>query len=978
MLNANQKKAIEYINGPLIIVAGAGTGKTTVITQKIKYLIDNKLAKPDEILALTFNEKAAAEMQDRVDEIMDVGYLDMHISTFHAFCQRLLEQYGLNIGLPNHFKLLTQTDAWLLIRKHLDKFNLDYYRPIGNPTKFIHELIKHFSKCKDEMISPENYLEYAENVKLDKDSAEADERTRLAEISNAYHVYNRLLLSHNALDFGDLIYYANILLEKRPSILRQLQNKFKYILVDEFQDVNWAQCELVKKIASGGSQLTVVGDDDQSIYAFRGASVSNILRFKDDFPNAGEIVLNENYRSSQEILDSAYKLIQNNNPDRLEVKLKINKKLSSGKKEPRDSVKKCVIHAHHDSIDGEIKFVVEEIIKIKNSDENIVWDDFAILVRANNHANEFANLFEKHGIPYEFLAAAGLFRQPIVLDCINFLKVIDSYHESSAIYRLLNMPFLELKENDIQKLTHFAAKNSVSYYEALKRATEIKLSKEGLIVFEKLLSWIHEGMKLKRNEKPTVVVYKFFELSGYLKFLANGEDKGDRSVIRQIYQLNQFFEYISNYEAMTPDASVTDFLSHFNEVVDSGDLGVMKQPKDTPDSVNILTVHTAKGLEYKYVFMVNLVEERFPTRRRGGDIEIPEQLVKEQLPEGDIHIYEERRLFYVAMTRAKNILYLTSANDYGGAREKKLSRFLDEIGFSVDGQRQTATSKLEKNKPAKKIDNQKELVYELPKFFSFSQIQKYEKCPYQYKLSNILRLPKQGSPSFSFGSTMHCTLERFYKRLTEINRVNQDTLFNRPNAEKSDSSSIKVPALEELFSIYEECWIKEWYKSQKQREEYYEKGRTILSEFYKSHENKWTLPVALETEFTVRIDGNLLRGRIDRIDKMPDGRLEIVDYKTGQGKDKITGEDKEQLLIYQIAIKQLPEFKNIGEAGLLTYYYLDENNKVSFLGSDKEISKLEKNISEILSRIKSLDFNPKPEKFICGHCDFRDICNYRA
>ncbi|MDD2757867.1 MAG: ATP-dependent DNA helicase [Patescibacteria group bacterium] len=976
-LNSAQKQAVEYTSGPLIIVAGAGTGKTTVITQKIKYLIDKNLAKPEEILALTFNEKAAAEMQERVDAMMDIGYLDMHISTFHAFGQRLLEQHGLDIGLPNRFKTLTQTDAWLLIRKHLSKFNLDYYRPLGNPTRHIHELIKHFSKCKDELISPEQYLEYAENIKLDKDEVEIEEKTRLAEISNAYHAYNQLLLDNNALDFGDLIYYANLLLEKRPAILKSLQTKFKYILVDEFQDVNWAQYQLVNKIAAGGAQLTAVGDDDQSIYAFRGASVSNILRFKDDWPKAKEIVLTENYRSGQDILDKAYELIQNNNPDRLEVKLKIDKKLVSANQKSKIINQKSVIHSHHNTLDEEVKFVVEEIAKIKKQNKDAVWDDFAILVRANSHAEPFINALEKSGIPYEFLAAAGLFRQPVILDCVNFLNAINNYHESAGIYRLLRMPIFNFTENDMQKLTYFAGKKSISYYEALKRAGEIKLSKEGAVIADKLIALIHEGMRAAKKEKPTAVLYNFFTASGYLKFLAVGEDRGDSSVIRQIYQLNQFLEYVANYESITPGASVADWLEHFKQVVDSGDQGIMKQPKDTPDSVNIMTVHTAKGLEYSYVFMVNLVEERFPTKKRSDGIAIPEKLVKEQLPEGDSHTEEERRLFYVAMTRAKDSLYLTSADDYGGAREKKISRFLNEINFAKIESENKKTSGLEKIKPAVAAAPTGEFVYELPKAFSFSQIQKYEKCPYQYKLAHVLKLPTQGSPSFSFGSTIHNTLQTFYQRLQEVNGATQNSLFSGPAAVEK-KQNIVAPALDELLKIYDASWISDWYLSQKQREEYYDKGKEVLHKFYKTNTGQWTIPAALETGFTIKIGEHLVKGRIDRIDQLADGTWEIIDYKTGQGKDKIAGEDKEQLLIYQIALQQLPEFATAGRPGRLTYYYLNEGNKISFLGTAKDTAKLEENIAEIITRIKSSNFTATPEKFTCGHCDWRDICDYRA
>ncbi|HSR88977.1 MAG TPA: ATP-dependent DNA helicase [Candidatus Udaeobacter sp.] len=979
-LNKAQKEAVEYTGGPLIIVAGAGTGKTTVITKKIAYILAKKLATPEEILALTFTEKAATEMSDRVDGEINLGYVDLQISTFHSFCQKILEQYGLNIGLSNKFKLLTEVDAWLLVRQNLDKFNLDYYRPLGNPASHIHSLIAHFQKCKDELISPEEYLKHAEEISINKDSAEIEDQSRLTEIANAYHIYNQLLLDNNAMDFADLIFYTIKLLKERPGILKLLQKRFKYILIDEFQDVNWAQYQLVQML-SANSQLTVVGDDDQSIYAFRGASVSNILRFKDDFPKAKEIVLNENYRSDKNILDYAYKLIQNNNPDRLEIKLNVDKRLVAQTKKTN---KQSVAHIHCATLDEEVGSVIKEIIKIKEINKDIVWDDFAILVRANGHSEPFISALEKAGIPYEFLAASGLYRQPLVLDCINFFKVLHNYLESTSIYRLLSMPFWKVDEHDLQKITYNAKKKTITYYEALKRAAEFGLSQHGQAIATKLLSLIHSGLQNAKQEKPTLVLFHFLEESGLLEYLTKEELNHNREVIRQIYQLKEFFEYINNYESVTAGATVANFLENFNYVMESGDLGSLYQPVDTPDSVNIITAHKSKGLEFKYVFVVNLVEDRFPSRRRGEAIEIPAALIKEQLPEGDSHIQEERRLFYVAMTRAKERLYLTSADDYGGVRGKKISRFLPELGFTA-GQAEAEESVKQKinlavSASAKAVsENKAEFIYELPKAFSFSQIKSYRTCPYQYKLGHILKIPTKGSASFSFGQSMHSTMQKFYERLKELNSISQPSLFSLPEKPQiASANGTKAPTLDELLSFYDQSWIEDWYTSKTQREEYYKMGKEILRAFYNTEKDNWSIPVSLEGWFKIKIGDYLLHGRIDRIDQMPDGSLEIIDYKTGTVKEKVEGEDKDQLLIYQIAVNQLPEYNNIGQPGKLTYFYLNENVKVSFLGTPKETDKLKEKIINTITEIHSGNFAATPSPQICKHCDFKDICQFRA
>ncbi|MFA6382412.1 MAG: UvrD-helicase domain-containing protein, partial [Candidatus Buchananbacteria bacterium] len=289
-LNPEQEKAVVHDGGPLLIVAGAGTGKTTVIAQKIGWLIEQNKAKGNEILALTFTDKAAGEMEERVDKVLPYGYLDLWVMTFHAFAEKILKENALEIGIPNDFKLLNQTSQWLMIRQNLEKFNLDFYRPMGNPTKFIHALIKLFSRAKDEVITPQDYLNYAKDLELNSDSADfikdyldpeeiktlskkekkelvSQEIKKTKEVAEAFHTYQQLLLANNTLDFGDLINYCLKLFKERPAILAKYRKQFKYILVDEFQDTNYAQYELVKLLAAPQNNITVVGDDDQCLPA---------------------------------------------------------------------------------------------------------------------------------------------------------------------------------------------------------------------------------------------------------------------------------------------------------------------------------------------------------------------------------------------------------------------------------------------------------------------------------------------------------------------------------------------------------------------------------------------------------------------------------------------------------------------------------------------------------------------------------------
>ena len=283
-LNKEQAEAVAYKAGPLLIVAGAGTGKTTVITRKIAYIISRKWAKPSEIVALTFTEKAASEMEQRVDKLVPYGFVDTQVSTFHSFASNLIRDYALELKLPANFKVLSKTEQAIFLRENIFNLDLDYFRPISNPTSHIEELLNHFSRLKDELVEPEDYLKYSagqrKNAQEKDDVIEADKRLELA---NAYKKYCELLRINGKLDYGDLIFLSYRLLKHNAKVRRECQNRFKYILVDEFQDTNYAQYELVKLLVDKEQNITVVGDDDQSIYRFRGASISNILTFRDDY-----------------------------------------------------------------------------------------------------------------------------------------------------------------------------------------------------------------------------------------------------------------------------------------------------------------------------------------------------------------------------------------------------------------------------------------------------------------------------------------------------------------------------------------------------------------------------------------------------------------------------------------------------------------------------------------------------------------------
>jgi DNA helicase II / ATP-dependent DNA helicase PcrA len=989
--NKAQQVAIQHENGPQLIVAGAGTGKTRVITARIAYLITEKNLNVDEVLALTFTEKAAEEMEERVDQMLPYGYVDLWISTFHAFCDKVLKQHALDIGLPNNYKLLDQTEAWLLVRKNLDRFSLDYYKPMGNPSKFIHALLSHFSRCKDEGIEPEDYLKHAEEVRLNSDStdfvktldlpADFDKLERkkqqeylsqgiikIEEVANAYHVYQQLLLENEALDFGDLIAYAIKLFKKRPLLLEKYRKQFKYILVDEFQDTNFVQYELIKLLAAPKNNITVVGDDDQSIYKFRGASISNIMQFKEDYPDAKEVVLNDNYRSAQEILDKAYEFIKQNDPNRLEVKLGINKKLKSNLEE-----KGVIEHLHEKTIDDEAQAVVGKIVEFRN-DNKAEWSDFAILVRANDNANIFINYLDQAQIPYQFLAMRGLYSKPVVMDVLSYFKLLDNYHESPAVYRMLNLPFLGLTSDQIVKIVHFSKRKSVSLFEALRQIGSVPgIEQASIGIVNKLLKQVDDDTKMAQTKKPTEILLSFVYGSGYLDYLKNLDDQTAKE---NMSYLQQFLQKIKSLEITFEDPRLSDLTDVLELEMQAGESGRLAFDVETgPDMVKIMTVHSAKGLEFDYVFLPNMVDRKFPTDERREAIEIPDALIQEQLPEGNFHLEEERRLFYVAMTRAKKGLFFSSAENYGGARKKKLSRFLVELGYeraeSTKAPVVSAMGGALRQAQGDKIGEIKtgQYVYEVPKRFSFSQIAAYEKCPLQYKYANVLKIPVFGNHYFTFGTTIHNSLQKYLEQSFKIANTFQADLFG-----SSETKRAELLPIEDLYKIYDENWLNDWYEDEAQREKYYKRGKELLKNFYDDfHEEKPEVKL-LELPFKLKIGQNLFMGRIDRVDQLAEGKVEIVDYKTGQAKDgKLNTDDRRQLLFYQIAAEEALGLK----VEKLTYHYLEGNIKAPFVGKDADKVKLKQRFVDNVEAIRQQKFEPTPSEFVCKGCPFKDICEHR-
>lgn len=950
-LNEEQKKAVIHDRGPLLIVAGAGTGKTTVITKRIAWLIETGRAKPEEILALTFTEKAAGEMEERVDQILPMGYIEMWIQTFHAFCEKSLRERAMDIGLPGNFRMLDQTAAWLLVRENLDILNLEYYRPLGSPSRFIHDLLKHFGRCKDELVTPSDYLKYAKTV------VDEDEKIRVTELANAYAAYEKLLVEEQALDFGSLITETIRLLKERPNVLKEFRERFKYILVDEFQDTNFAQYELVRLLSGKDGNITVVGDDDQSIYKFRGASVSNILGFKDDHPESAQVFLTKNYRSCQRILDFSYAFIKQNDPNRLEFKLSgeggLSKKMSAAR-----TGDGAITHILAPDLDDEARAILDEMIRLKKEDDTLSWSDFAILSRAHAHANPVMAAMEDAGVPYLHVASKGLYLKPIIQDAISYLKLCDRYHESPALYRVLSWDVFGIPAVDIVELAHAARRHGQSLWKTLSQAEKHGFEGEALDRLTHVLTLINTHSERGRKTRPSRLLKEIFIDTGYYKALLKDDVP---ELLEEVRDLNQFVRRIRRYEDDEPYPTLMRFMQELDWEIESGEEGDVAVDLDQgPETVKVMTIHKSKGLEFRAVFIVQMVAARFPGSNRSDAIPFPDDLVKETLSEeGNAHVEEERRLFYVAATRAKDRLYMTSAEDMGGARKKKVSKFIDEIRAIKEADtlmkgvvRDSAVDDLLGLDTPKINEKRAGLPFALPETFSFSQLAAYESCPLQYKYAHLLKIPTGDSTSMQFGKTVHAVLEEMMKTYA---------------ADK------KLKPLADSIALYDELWKGEWYESEIDRERHYKAGKDAIKHLHKVTTEEKPGVWLQEAPFTIKLDGKVIKGKIDRVDLTKDGKAIIYDYKTSaKAKDPNTIQ-KEQLRIYQMAVQEVYG----KETESMHFWYVVPGERRDVKVSEKDLDKTRAKLLKRIEGIESANFEAKPDKFTCQYCDFKDICQKR-
>ena len=625
-LNDKQYEAVTNTEGPSLVIAGAGSGKTKVLTHKIAYLMGEKNVSPFNILAITFTNKAANEMKERVEKLVGDVAKDMWIGTFHSICVRILRRYIDRIGFDSSFIIFDTSDQRTLIKECLKKLDIDDKMFTDRSVQF------EISNAKNEMLEPEQY------------QARAMGDFRKEKIAEIYTLYQNRLKENNAIDFDDIINFTIKILMNNPDVLEYYTEKFKYVLVDEYQDTNKAQFTLVSILASRYGNITVVGDNDQGIYSFRGADISNILNFERDFPGTKIIKLEQNYRCTQNILNAANAVIKNN-----EVKYK--KSLWTENEEGGLPI----VYSARDEYD-EGRYIVEQIEHLKR-EEYYKYSDFAILYRMNTQSRAIEDILRREDVPYKIIGGLKFYERKEIKDIISYLRLINNPSDNIALKRIINEPKRGIGKTSLDKIQNISDETGISMYEIIKDATTYGLNRVYANAQE-FINVIEELRTIKDETKISELIKLTLNKTGYTKAL---ETENTIEAENRIANLEEFLTVAVEFEEQEADQNLNNFLEG---ITLTSDIDGMDEEQET---VTLMTLHSAKGLEFPVVFLVGMEEGIFPGHKSMAE---PKDLE------------EERRLCYVGITRAKNQLFLTCSKQrtmFGSTSCNPVSRFLKEI-----------------------------------------------------------------------------------------------------------------------------------------------------------------------------------------------------------------------------------------------------------------------------------------------------------
>lgn len=958
-LTEEQRAAVTHGAGPLLVLAGVGTGKTTVLTRRIAYLIAEGFVKrPSQLLVFTFSNQAAEEMLDRAFTWIRYAALDAWVATYHSVCERILRENAPLAGLPPDFKVLDEWDQKVFLLDHLTELPLRKLRPqaLRRPLSFLSPVLSFIQRAKDEAITPAAYLRWWETH---ESTLSPDERELHRELAEIYQTYQELLSQEGLVDFGDLITKCVDLLATHPGLLAEYHARFPYVLADEFQDTSRAELRLVTLLARHGN-VTVVGDDDQAIYGFRGVRWDNLLAFLQAFPQSKVVVLTQNFRSTQGILDCAMRLIRQN-AHRLEA-------LSLRGEIPQAIIKElrspfgaglAPVHRHFPSVTEEAAYVAEKVRELHA--EGIPYGEMAILYRNRYRPEPYLRALSEEGVPWALAGGhrAGLFDQEEIKLLMSFLRALSDPRDDQSFHHLLGSPIYRMAGEDLAWLVGASQRTQRPLRAILKEAVEKgELSPEGSATARKAFADLAHCEELARSTPTGQVLYHFLtECTGYLPRLAKEISPQSQ---RALENIAAFFEQVvRRFEEVARYDRVPWFVRYIEELRELGWNPMVGEAEPGLDAVQVMTFHQAKGREFQAVFLTGLVEDFLPGRIQRPAFPLPADLVQETLSPDVAHMEEQRRLFYVGMTRAKRYLFLLSADDYRlpgeepRKRAAKISRFVEEaLGPEGLGPRVPESPALFRisrvaSPPEPTVPRKVGGTLVL----SFRQVDDWLTCPLKYKYVHVLQVPIRLHPTVILGNAVHQAIRSYHMAKKQGRRL----------------------SLDELLAVFDRAWRSEGFLSAAHEEALHRHGQEALACFFRFEEEEGGRPLFVEQYFAFEENGIKVIGYWDRVDRGRDGAL-LIDYKTSEAQvDKADHRAKESL---QLAIYALSYERVFGE--------LPAELQLRFLTPGVVVGRVKptermlcwawESIEKAAEGIRREDFQANPSYHSCRVCAYRTIC----
>ena len=917
-LGAEQARAAAIGRGAVRVVAGAGTGKTAVIAERFRRLVAGG-APPGSILVMTFTERAAAEMRERIEDL--IGAPAPAVGTFHSIALGWLRADGRLVGVPASFRILAGAERWILARELMWKLGDPVLTGDERPDDLVSPALQMLERLKQELVPLKKLAAWAAAAYGGEADPEAAERVELMKACvRLFAAYERACRKQRLLDFEDLLTLAVRLLEEQPVLRRAYRARFPHVLVDEYQDLNLAQERLVELVAEEGEPF-IVGDDDQSIYRFRGASRASLERFSTRFPDALTITLGRNYRSSRRIVTTAATLIANN-------EARLPKELRSSRPGEKVELWLC---PDGDTEASAIATEAERLIAT-----GVARPRIAVLCRTNATARPIANALAARRLPHVVIGGRGFHDRPEVKDVIALLRVLRDPTDVVALARVLTRPPAGL--DPATALTMLRDRNGAAPLEALR----------GWSPSAKFAGLLGTLAGLASSLDVRELFFELMEKTRYLQVLIAGLSNGGKPPLepseaaRATANVSRFAELIAEFCETSPDRSLEAYMQHLDLVLLSGEDEESAAVDGFVDAIQVMTIHQAKGLEFDAVFVPGLVEGRLPQTGRSPRFELPPAVLEPLVRGREDVVAEERRLLYVAMTRARQHLYLTRASHYVGGRRWRDSRFLAEVKSAgprnVTEREVVAISRQAPRPPPRRGEGEVVL--------SYSAIAAYRDCPRQYWYRYEQRLPAVQSAEAVQGVVLHEVL----RRAGEARRRNE-----------------KVTAAL-LSSLHDEVWSATAFPDSRRAPTFKRNGALQL-EAYRKGGGFEAMPEFLEQPFTVDADGWRLRGVIDRVDRTESG-WRILDYKTGRPVTR--GKRDLQVALYAMGAASA---LNVDSSGLeLDVVYLASGETILLQRPDALVAEARKQGAEVAERVKAGRFEAKPDRRRCRLCPYRLAC----